>query len=59
MFQFTVSGVEIQMEMIDHMVNETDGTVAVCAQIADLPGDLQTNLTVTFSTSNSDGKAGL
>ena len=59
LFQFTVSSVVIQMEMANRTVSETDGTVQICAEIGTLPGELQTDLTVTFSTSNSDGKAGL
>ena len=73
LFQFTVAGVVIQMQMATRSVIETDGTVQVCAEIGStflrapivalssptLPGELQTNLTVTLSTSNSDGKAGL
>ena len=47
------------MEMANRAVSETDGTVQICAEIGTLPGELQTDLTVTFSTSNSDGKAGL
>ena len=59
LFQYTVDDVVIQMEFANRSVNETDGTVEVCAEIGSLPGELQTDLTVTFSTSNSDGKAGL
>ena len=61
LFQFTVAGVVIQMEMADRSVSEvpTDETVQVCAEIGNLPGNLQTDLTVTLFTSNSDGKAGL
>ena len=39
-------------------VDETDGTVDVCAEIVDLPGELQTDLIVTLSASNGV-KAGL
>ena len=59
LFQFTVSSVVIQMEMASRAVSETDGTVQICAEIGSLPGELQTDLTVTFSTSSSDEKAGL
>ena len=39
-------------------VDETEGSVDVCAEIVDLPGELQTVLIVTLSA--SDGvKAGL
>ena len=47
------------MELATRSVSEIDGTVQVCAEIGSLPGPLQTDLTVNFSTSNSDGKAGL
>ena len=59
LFQYTVANVVIQMELATRPVNEIDGTAEVCAQINSLPGLLQTDLTVTFSTSSSDGKAGL
>ena len=59
LFQYTVDDVVIQMEFASDSVSETDGTVEVCAQIGSLPGELQTDLTVTFSTNSSDGKAGL
>ena len=59
LFQYTVDDVVIQMELATRSVNETGGTAEVCAQINSLPGELQTDLTVTFSTSSSDAKAGL
>ena len=59
LFQYTVDDVEFQMELATRSVSETDGTVEVCAEIGSLPGELQTDLTVTFSTNSSDGKAGL
>ena len=39
-------------------VNETDESVDVCAEIVQLPGELQTDLTVALSTTNGS-KAGL
>ena len=39
-------------------VDETEGSVDVCAEIVDLPGELQTDLIVTLSASNGV-KAGL
>ena len=59
LFQYTVDDAVIQMELANRSVSEIDGTVEVCAEISSLPGPLQTDLTVTFSTSSSDGKAGL
>ena len=39
-------------------VNEADGSVDICAEIVQLPGELQTDLTVALSTTNGS-KAGL
>ena len=49
----------IRMEQITVSVNEdvTSGRVSVCAEIAALPGELQTDLTVTLFTTNGT-KAG-
>lgn len=55
----TVDDVVIQMELATRSVSETGVTVEVCAQINSLPGELQTDLTVAFSASSSDRKAGL
>ena len=55
---FTVSGVMIGMVETTVSVDETDGSVDVCAEIVQLPGELQTDLTVALSTTNGS-KAGL
>ena len=49
----------IQMEQTIVSVNEdiASGRVSVCAEIAALPGELQTDLTVTLFTTNGT-KAG-
>ena len=58
-FQFTVGDVMIRMEETTVSVNEdvVSGRVSVCAEIAALPGELQTDLTVTLFTTNGT-KAG-
>ena len=58
-FQFTVRDVMIRMEQTTVSVNEdvASGRVSVCAEIAALPGELQTDLTVTLLTTNGT-KAG-
>ena len=55
---FTVSGVMIGMAETMVSVNEADGSVDVCAEIVQLPGELQTDLMVALSTTNGS-KAGL
>ena len=59
-FQFTVRDVMIRMEQTTVSVNEdvASGRVNVCAEIAALPGELQTDLTVTLFTTNGT-KAGM
>ena len=59
-FQFTVGDVMIRMEETTVSVNEdvVSGRVSVCAEIAALPGELQTDLTVTLFTTNGT-KAGM
>ena len=59
LFQCAVNSVGIRMKEATVSVNETvlNGTVDVCVEIAALPGELQTNLTVTLFTTNG-GKAG-
>ena len=59
LFQCAVNNVAIRMKKATVSVNETvlNGTVDVCVEIAVLPGELQTNLTVTLFTTNG-GKAG-
>ena len=59
-FQFTVRDVMIRMEQTIVSVNEdiASGRVSVCAEIAALPGELQTDLTVTLFTTNGT-KAGM
>ena len=49
----------IRMEQTTASVDEdvTSGRVSVCAEIAALPGELQTDLTVTLFTTNGS-KAG-
>ena len=57
--QSTVDNVMIGMEETNVSVHEDviNGTVSICAEIAALPGELQTNLTVTLFTTNGT-KAG-
>ena len=59
-FQFTVGDVMIRMEETAVSVSEdvASGRVSVCAEIATLPGELQTDLTVTLFTTNGT-KAGM
>ena len=57
-FPFAVSDVIIGMVATTTFVNETDESVDVCAEIVQLPGELQTDLTVALSTTNGS-KAGL
>ena len=59
-FQFTVGDAAVEMKETTLFVNEdiASGTVRVCAEIVALPGDLQTDLTVTLTTTNTT-KAGL
>ena len=59
-FQFTVGDVMIRMEETAVSVSEdvASGRVSVCAEIAALPGELQTDLTVTLFTTNGT-KAGM
>ena len=59
-FQFTVGDAAVEMKETTLFVNEdvANGTVRVCAEIAALPGDLQTDLTVTLTTTNTT-KTGL
>ena len=57
LFPFTVSDVMIGMVETTVSVDETGGSVDVCAEIIQLPGDLQTDLTVDLSTTNGS-KAG-
>ena len=54
-----MNNVAIRMKEATVSVNETvlNGTVDVCVEIAVLPGELQTNLTVTLFTTNGE-KAG-
>ena len=58
LFPFTVNDVMIGMVETTVSVNEAAGSVDVCAVIVDLPGELQTDLTVALSTTNGS-KAGL
>ena len=58
LFPFAVSDVMIGMVATTMFVNETDESVDVCAEIVQLPGELQTDLTVALSTTNGS-KAGL
>ena len=58
LFPFAVSDVIIGMVATTMFVNETDESVDVCAEIVQLPGELQTDLTVALSTTNGS-KAGL
>ena len=58
LFPFTVDDVMIGMAETTVSVNEADGSVDVCAVIVELPGELQTDLTVALSTTNGS-KAGL
>jgi len=51
LFQCAVNNVAIRMKEATVPVNES-GTVDICAEIAALPGELQTNLTVTLFTTN-------
>ena len=59
-FQFTVGDAAVEMKETTLFVNEdvANGTVRVCAEIATLPGDLQTDLTLTLTTTNTT-KTGL
>ena len=52
LFPFAVSDVMIGMVATTMFVNETDESVDVCAEIVQLPGELQTDLTVALSTTN-------
>ena len=56
---YVVDDVMIRMEETAVSVNEdiASGRVSVCAEIAALPGELQTDLTVTLFTTNGT-KAG-
>ena len=58
LFPFAVIDVMIGMVATTMFVNETDESVDVCAEIVQLPGELQTDLTVALSTTNGS-KAGL
>ena len=58
LFLFTVSGVMIGMDETTVSVDENDGSVDICADIVQLPGELQTDLMVALSTTNGS-KAGL
>lgn len=48
----------IEMVETTVSVNETDGSVDVCARIVGLPGELQTDLMVALSVTDGS-KAGL
>ena len=48
----------IGMDETTVSVDENDGSVDICADIVQLPGELQTDLMVTLSTTNGS-KAGL
>ena len=58
--QFTVGDAAVQMKETTLPVNEdvANGTVIICTEIIALPGDLQTDLIATLTTTNTN-KAGL
>ena len=58
--QFTVGDAAVQMKETTLPVNEdvANGTVIICTETIALPGDLQTDLIATLTTTNTT-KAGL